>query len=482
MDNRPAGLLIGGEWRRARQNETLEVEDPSTGEIIRSVDLGRPADASDAIAAARQSFESGSWASLAGHDRSRILMRLVDRLQAETEHFAQLCVDEVGAPVSAVLPMQVTSAVPQMTDAIERASRGLDEPLLPFESEAVGEMIVREPRGVVIAMAPWNAPYVLQVHQVIPALAAGNSVVIKPALETPSCALDIGLLALEAGVPPGVLNVVTGGPDVGAAMVADPRVDMVSFVGSSAVGIQIAQAGSGTLKRLLLELGGKSPMIVLPDADLDQVVSLATSFTWFSGQGCGLMTRLLLPDELHDEVIQRLIAALATVTVGSAHDEATIMGPLISAMHRQRVERYIESGIDEGAQLVLGGRRPKVVGGEGGYYAEPTIFTNVTSGMRIAREEIFGPVLSVLRYDGSPEAAIGLANDSEYGLTGGIFTRDRVLGLQMARAIRSGRVNVNNWVFSHQGPFGGYKRSGIGRSWGRIGLEEYTEIKHICWS
>lgn len=480
MQTRPEGLLIGGAWQWPAAGETLPVEDPSTGQAITSVGLGRPADVDAAIAAARRASDEGPWPAMAPAERARILRVLADRLQAETAHFARLCEDEVGAPTSSVEVMQVTSAMPQVHDAIERAARGLDEALLPVEAEAVGEVIVREPRGVVVAMAPWNAPHVLQLHQVVPALATGNTLVVKPALETPSCALDLGLLALEAGVPPGVLNVVTGGPDVGQAMVADPRVDMVTFVGSSGVGIQIAQSAAASLKRVLLELGGKSAMIVLPDADVDQVVALACSYTWFSGEGCGLMTRLIVPDALHDEIVGRVAEASAALAIGSAHDPATVVGPLISAAHRDRVERYVQAGLEEGAELVIGGGRPDVPGA--GYYAEPTIFTSVTSEMRIAQEEIFGPVLSVLRYDGSPEAAVALANDSQYGLTGGIFTRDRVLGLKLARAVKSGRVNVNNWVFSSQGPFGGYKRSGIGRSWGRLGLEEYTEVKHICWS
>jgi aldehyde dehydrogenase (NAD+) len=480
MTERPPGLLIDGEWRRSLSSDTGSVEDPSTAQAVGVFDIGHKEDAEAAIAAARRAFDSGPWPQMSPRDRRSRLLELAGLIDDSSEEIADICVREVGAPRKSVLEWQVNSAMTQFRQAIECGSQDLEIVLPSEKGDSVQEFVVREPRGVVSAIASWNSPHVLQLHQLGPALITGNAMVLKPALNTPTCALHLGLLAQEAGIPPGVVNIVPGDIDVGVTMVNDPRVDMVSFIGSTSVGIEIAQRAATSLKRVLLELGGKSALIAMSDAKLDDVVALATGITWLTGQGCGLITRLVLASSIHDEVVDRVVDALSGIKTGSAHDPETDMGPLSSAAQLERVETYIQLGLDEGASLAIGGERPDVR--ESGYYIEPTLFTDVDRKMRIAQEEIFGPVLSVIRFDGSPETAVDIANDSQYGLTAGVFTSDRALGLQMARAIKSGRVNVNNWVFSPKGPFGGYKRSGIGRMWGRFGVEEYTEVKNICWS
>lgn len=470
-------LYIDGQWREPKEGGTVEVEDPSYGTVVAESAVGSAGDVEVAVAAARRAADDGPWPQMSPSDRVDVLWDLLDAMIARESDFAEACITEVGAPAKTVGPMQVTGGMAGFRASLEVAARGLDEPLLPLEDTGVAEFITREPRGVVSAISSWNAPHTLQLHQVGPALATGNTMVVKPALETPTCSLLLAELADDVGLPAGVLNVVTGGADVGAAMVDDPRVDMVAFIGSSTTGSRIASAAGSSLKRLLLELGGKSALVVLPDADIDAVVELGTNFTWFAGEGCGLLTRLVVPDALHDEVVAGIDRRLDDVVTGDAHDPVTDMGPVISATHRERVEGYITTGTNEGATVLRGGGRPSLPG----YFVEPTILVDVEPSMTVAQEEIFGPVLSVIRYDGSEDAAVRIANDSPYGLTGAVFSEDRAAGLRVARRVRAGRMNVNNWTFEPTGPFGGYKQSGIGRMWGRHGVEEYTELKQISW-
>ena len=343
-----------------------------------------------------------------------------------------------------------------------------------------GQRIVREPRGVVAAITPWNAPHLLNLWKVAPALVTGNTMVLKPAPEAPSCALLLGELAARAGVPAGVLNVVTGGADVGQEMVADPRVDMVAFTGSSTVGRAIAQAAGASLKHTLLELGGKSALLALPDADVPSLVAAVLRFVTLAGQGCGLLTRILVPEALHDTVVTLLIEALQHVRVGPADDPTTSMGPVISAAARDRVEGMVREAVNAGARIAFGGGRPSHVP-SGGFYFEPTVLTNVTNDMTVAREEIFGPVIVVIRYSGDPDEGVRLANDSPYGLVGAVWTADTALGLRLAARIRAGQVRVNATASGNEAPFGGYKQSGVGREVGREGLLEYTTVKYIGW-
>ncbi len=473
-------LIIDGEQRDAVAGERLTVEDPSLGEPVREVPLARPADAEAAIAAARREADEGEWPGMGPRARAEVLRDLGLRLEAAEDVFADLLVEELGALRSQVKAIHVTRPMANYWDLVDRGSRSLDEPLPAIEGPVpTAQAILREPRGVVSAIVPWNFPHFLDLWKVAPALVTGNTVVLKPALDTPSVALELGRLALEAGVPPGVLNVVTGGPDVGEVMTTDPRVDMITFTGSTGVGRAIASAAGQTVKRLVLELGGKSALVALPDADPAKVAAAAMRFVLNCGQGCALMTRLVLPENLHDEVVDGLTRIVGSLRVGSAHDETSQVGPLISATQRERVEGYLALGREEGAKVAVGGGRAPV--DLGGHYVEPTIFTEVDNAMRIAQEEIFGPVLCAIRYSGDADEAVAIANDSQYGLAGSVYSGDVARGIEVARRIRAGKMSVNDYTSSIDGPFGGYKQSGVGRELGRLGLEEFTEVKHLVW-
>jgi aldehyde dehydrogenase (NAD+) len=472
-------LLIDGEFREAAAGERLAVDDPSTAEVIRDVALGRRDDAEAAIGAARRAFDEGPWPRTPPEQRGAVLRRLGELLEANADHFAQILEDELGTVRSMAKAIHVTRPMANFWDLVERGSHSLDAALAALDGET-DQMVVREPRGVVVAIVPWNFPHFLDVWKVAPALVTGNTVVLKPALETPTVGLELGRLALEAGLPPGVLNVVTGGPDVGEAMVTDSRVDMVTFTGSTVVGRTIAAEAGARMKRMVLELGGKSALVALADCDLDAMTESAMRFVLNSGQGCALNTRLVLAEAIHDEVVDRLVHIVGALKVGSAHDESSHMGPLVSARQRERVEGYITAGREAGAKIAVGGGRPPVP--DAGYFVEPTVFTEVDNSMKIAREEIFGPVLSVIRFSGDPDEGVAIANDSEYGLAGSVWTGDLDVGIRMARAIRAGKVNVNaSRQSSVDAPFGGYKQSGVGRELGQIGLEEFTEVKHLAW-
>lgn len=473
-------LIVDGELRPAAAGAVLAVENPSTAETVRRVALGGPTDADAAIASARREADTGQWPTMPPAERADVMRRLGRLLEQNEDLFADLLVEELGALRTQVKAIHVVRPMANYWDQVERGSRSLDEPLPPIEGPVpTAQMIVREPRGVVSAIVPWNFPHFLDLWKVGPALVTGNTVVLKPALETPSVALELGRLALEAGVPPGVLNVVTGGSDVGEMLTTDPRVDMVSFTGSTTVGRAIASAGGRTMKRMVLELGGKSALVALDDADPTRVAQAAMRFVLNCGQGCALMTRLVLHESIHDEVVEQLVAIVRSLEVGPADDETSQVGPLISATHRDRVEGYMASGREQGATVAVGGGRPDVEAA--GYYVEPTVFIDVDNGMRIAREEIFGPVLCVMRYAGSDDEAVAIANDSEYGLAGSVWSADVARGIAVARRIRAGKMSVNEYTSSVDGPFGGYKQSGVGRELGQLGIEEFTEVKHLAW-
>jgi aldehyde dehydrogenase (NAD+) len=473
-------LLIDGEL----VNDTGSTEDvinPSTGEPARTVPQGGPAEVDSAIAAARRAFDDGEWSDLPAHRRGEILTCLGDLVEAHTGDFAHLVETEVGTCRRVAGPGQVVRPMDHYRDMVSKgcADLGYELPQLPGPP-ATGQRVVREPRGVVAAITPWNAPHLLNLWKVAPALVTGNTMVLKPAPEAPGCALLLGELTAEAGVPRGVLNVITGGADVGRLMVADARVDMVAFTGSSAVGRAIAQTAGATLKHVLLELGGKSALLALPDADVPSLVAAVLRFVTLAGQGCGLLTRILVPDALHDVVVAGLVEALGRVRVGPADDPDTLMGPVISAAARDRIEDTIRVAVTAGAKVAFGGGRPAQVPA-GGFYIEPTVLTGVTNDMDVAREEIFGPVIVVIRYSGDPDEGARLANDSPYGLVGAIWTADAALGLRLAARIRAGQVRVNATASGNEAPFGGYKQSGVGREVGREGMLEYTTVKYIGW-
>lgn len=473
-------LLIDGELTD-ELGSTIDVINPSTGALARSVPNGSLAEVDSAITGARRAFDDGEWSALSPSRRAEILMRLADLVEAHTNDFTHFVETEVGTCRQVARPGQVERPMDHYRDMVSKGSGELGYLLPDLPGPPVtGQRVVREPWGVVAAITPWNAPHLLNLWKVAPALVTGNTMVLKPAPEAPSCALLLGELAAEAGVPPGVLNVVTGGADVGQAMVADPRVDMVAFTGSSQVGRTIAQIAGASLKHTLLELGGKSALLALPDADVPSLVAAVLRFVTLAGQGCGLLTRILVPDVLHDVVVAGLIAALQQIRVGPAEDPTTSMGPVISAAARDRIEVTVNEAVAAGARIAFGGGRPANVP-SGGFYFEPTLLTDVTNDMAVAREEIFGPVIAVIRYSGDAEEGVRLANDSPYGLVGAVWTADTALGLRLASRIRAGQVRVNATASGNEAPFGGYKQSGVGREVGREGLLEYTTVKYIGW-
>jgi aldehyde dehydrogenase (NAD+) len=480
LDTVGSRLLIDGELIEA-VGPTCDVVNPSTGEVVRTIPQGGIAELDSAVAAARRAFDDGGWPSLKAARRGEILKRLGDLIEAHTADFSRFVETEVGTCRRIAGPVQVVRPMDHYRDMVSKGCTELGYALPELVGPPVtGQRVVREPWGVVAAITPWNAPHLLNLWKVAPALVTGNTMVLKPAPEAPSCALLLGELAAEAGIPRGVLNVVTGGADVGQAMVADPRVDMVAFTGSSAVGRAIAQVAGVTLKHTLLELGGKSALLALPDANVPSLVAAVLRFVTLSGQGCGLLTRILVPDALHDAVVTGLVEALQQVRVGPADDPATSMGPVISAAARDRVEATVREAVSAGARIAFGGGRPKHVP-VGGFYLEPTVLTDVTNDMFVAREEIFGPVIVVIRYSGHPDEGVRLANDSPYGLVGAVWTADAALGLQLAARIRAGQVRVNATASGNEAPFGGYKQSGVGREVGLEGLLEYTTVKYIGW-
>ncbi|MGH3556145.1 MAG: aldehyde dehydrogenase family protein [Mycobacterium sp.] len=473
-------LLIDGQLVGGLQS-TVDVVNPSTGELARTVSQGGLAEVESAIGAARRAFDKGNWCALPASRRAEILTCLGDLVEAHTTDFAHFIETEVGTCRRIAGPGQVARPMDHYRGMVSKgcSELGYGLPELPGPP-VTGQRVVREPWGVVAAITPWNAPHLLNMWKVAPALVTGNTMVLKPAPEAPSCALLLGELAVEAGVPPGVLNVVTGGADVGQTMVSDSRVDMVAFTGSSAVGCAIAQTVAATLKHTLLELGGKSALLALPDADVLSLVTAVLRFVTLAGQGCGLLTRILVPDVLHDAVVAGLIEAVQRVRVGPADDPMTSMGPVISAAARDRIEASVHEAVAAGARIAFGGGRPQNVPA-GGFYFEPTVLIDVTNDMTVAREEIFGPVIVVIRYNGDPDEGVRLANDSLYGLVGAVWTADIALGLRLASRIHAGQVRVNATVSGNEAPFGGYKQSGVGREVGREGLLEYTTVKYIGW-
>jgi aldehyde dehydrogenase (NAD+) len=450
--------------------ETIDVVNPASNEVIAAVPAGTAADVDAAVAAATAAFPG--WAGTDPAERAAIVQRIAEGLQARAGEIADTITAEMGAPITlsrraqAGLPIAVTASV---------AALAAD---FPWTEEIGNALIVREPIGVVGAITPWNFPLQQTVTKVVPALLAGNTVVHKPSEIAPRTARILAEVAAEAGLPAGVYNVVHGtGPVAGEALTTHPGIDMVSFTGSTRAGRRISVAASDTVKRVALELGGKSANIILDDADLTQAIPLGVASTFTnSGQICGAWTRMLVPAAKHDEIVDRAIAAAAEYTVGDPADEGTRIGPVASEIQRQRVTGYIERGIADGATLARGGPG-KPEGLEKGAYVRPTIFANVDPNAVIAQEEIFGPVLSVIPYTTEDEA-VQIANSTIYGLSGAVFG-EAEHALAIARRLRTGKVDINGPELNVLAPFGGYKQSGNGREMGRFGLEEFLEVKSI---
>jgi acyl-CoA reductase-like NAD-dependent aldehyde dehydrogenase len=464
-------VYIGGDWVKPSGEGTIEVVNSTTEEVMGSIPEGTPDDVDRAVAAAREAFET--WGQTSPDERARLLEAIAMGLEERAEEIAALVARELGMPVTQALFIQ--AGLPRMSFASMVEILGQT----PFEETVGNSLVVREPVGVVGAITPWNYPLHQISAKVAPALAAGCTVVLKPSEVTPLNAFILAEICDAAGLPPGVFNLVTGtGPVVGEAIAAHPEVDMVSFTGSTAAGRRVSEVASKTVKRVALELGGKSPNVILEDADLERAVVDGVSKCFLnSGQTCSALTRMLVPRSRLEEAERIAGAAAEQATVGDPFDPQTKLGPLVSERQRERVRGYIEKGLEEGAKLVTGGAEPPEGAGRG-YFVRPTVFSEVTPEMTIAQEEIFGPVLAILPYDDEDEA-IRIANDSIYGLAGGVWSHDAGHAQRVARRIRTGQVEINGAAFNPQAPFGGYKQSGHGRELGRFGLEEFLEVKAI---
>ena len=481
-------LYIGGSWVKPKGSEAYTVINPATEEAIGEVPIGTAADADAAIAAAREAFDKGPWPRMDWRERAVILQKFHDALVARKDDIVQLCVAEAGSIIPVATIMQFDMALDGLQYYIDQIQRR--EFVIPSSvsahtnwatgGETLGSTVkVYEPLGVSVGITAYNYPFFLNLAKLGPALASGCTFILKPAPQTPLEAMILGDIASEVGIPPGVFSIVTGGVDVGEKLTTDPRVDQISFTGSDKVGAMIQAQAAPSLKRVALELGGKSAMIVCEDADLEQAAFAGVvNFTNQCGQGCVLQTRQLVHNSIKDQYIEMLKAMASQVTLGDPADPDTGMGPLISAAQRERVLAYIEQGKADGNSLVYGGNIPP--GLDRGFFVEPTIFDCPSNSTAIAQEEIFGPVVCVIGFD-TEEEAIAIANDSQYGLSGGVFSQDPGRAYRIALQMRTGGVLINGGGgrLNPSVPFGGYKRSGIGREYGEEGLNEYLEIKVI---
>ncbi|MEV4363033.1 aldehyde dehydrogenase family protein [Nonomuraea sp. NPDC049625] len=460
-------LYIGGSWTASASDESIDVVNPATEEIIDRVPAGSPDDVESAAGAARKAFPG--WSETTASERGKLLGDAAELLKQRSEEIAKTIATDMGAPlgfarrVQTLMPATVLSSYAQLAETH------------PRESRVGNSMVVKEPIGVVAAITPWNYPLHQIICKVAPALAAGCTVVLKPSEVAPLAAYALAEIFAEVGLPPGVFNLVSGrGPVVGEAMAAHPEVDMVSFTGSTAAGRRVAALAAESVKRVALELGGKSANIILPDADLALAVKVGVANCFVNaGQTCSAWTRMIVHRDQYDEAVRLAVEAARGYTVGDPFDDSTKIGPLVSATQRDRVVRYINRGQEEGARLVAGGTERPL---DRGYYVEPTVFAAVEPGMTIEQEEIFGPVLSLIPYT-SEDKAVAIANDTKYGLAGAVWAATEDRAIAVARRLRTGQVAINGGRFNPLAPFGGYKQSGVGRELGEQGLEEYLETK-----
>jgi len=478
-------LLIGGE-RVFGDDGTAAIINPATEAVVGEAPEASVAQARAAAGAARDAFEA--WSRTTPAHRAELLQAAADAVRARADELLPLVIAETGCTAAVGKTMQV----PVAASRFDRYARGALEPdvipLAPQEMPAtalapgglMGAIARRAPIGVVACITPYNFPIVNMAGKIGPALAMGNTVVVRPASQDPLAVIRLVEILDDVGFPPGVVNVVTGStPATGEALVESPDVDMISFTGSTGVGLRIAEVGGRTMKRLLLELGGKGACIVFDDADVGAAVrSIGSVWTFHSGQICTAPTRAIVHESRYDEVVEGLAKMATVLQVGDPLDPKTMVGPLITAAHRDRVESYVQLGRDEGAEVVAGGGRPDHL--EAGFYFEPTLLAGATNEMRVAREEIFGPVIVAMRF-GDDDEAIAIANDSDFGLYDYVFTGDSGRGMRTAKRLRAGNVGINTMQRNHETPFGGTKYSGVGRDGGSFGLHAYSELQSVVW-
>ncbi len=481
-------LFIGGEWVEPEGGH-YEVVNPADESVVGLAPEASPAQVAQAARAAAEAF--GAWSRTRPEERAAILDRAADIIQRAYEPWTALAQAETGAPTGIARGMQVGVGVARFRRYARGALEPVEKGLPPQVTEAgpmgkagiLGALEVRQPVGVVTCITSYNNPWANPAGKVAPALAMGNTVVVKPAPQDPLSVFKMAEALAEAGVPAGVVNVVNGqSVAVGEAAVDSPDVDMVSFTGSTAVGQRIAEVCGRSMKRQLMELGGKGAAIVFEDADLDAaMMGIGTTFSFYSGQICTAPTRVIVHRSVHDALVEKLTGYLAFMKVGEPAAQGTVVGPVISAAHRERVESYVELGRKEGARIAVGGDRPAVRADGKGFYVAPTLLVDCTNDMRVVREEIFGPVVVVVPFD-TEEEAVALANDSDFGLISYVWSGDPARAFRVARRLRSGGVGVNTIGRNMEAPFGGFKRSGVGRDVGSYALHAYSEVQSIVWT
>lgn len=478
-------LLIGGEWVDGAEG-TTPIINPATEDVVGYAPEASVAQAQAAARAAQDAFPT--WWRTPATERARLLQAVADKLIERQSTLVPLIISETGATAMVGSRMQVPVAIERFERYAKAAARSLDIPLPPSPMQAtplaagglIGGVVHRQPVGVVACISPYNFPVVNMVGKIAPALAVGCTVVMKPAPQDPLAVIELAEIMHEVGFPPGVVNIITSSkPEPAAALTTSPEVDMVSFTGSTGVGVRIMEAGAATMKRQLLELGGKGAGLVLADADMSKAVAgIQSVWAFHSGQICTAPTRAIVHSSRYDELVSALSNVAPHLKVGDPTSMETLVGPVISAAQRDRIESYVQAGADEGAEVVVDGRRPSHL--ERGFYVGPTLIAGCRPGMRPVQEEIFGPVVVVVPFDDEDEA-IGIANGTEFGLYDYVFSQDTERAYKIARQLRSGNVGINSAQRNHEAPFGGFKMSGVGRDGGDYGLYCYTEMQSIIW-